>query len=269
MSNSTLFLYFLTYSIIGWISEVLYCSVIEKRFVARGFLRGPLCPIYGFGGLLVVYLLDPFKNSIVMLFFMAILITTLLEYISSWLLETIFNTKWWDYSRYRFNIHGRVCLLNSILFGFMGVIGVLFLHPFVESFVMLLSEKLQMYIAIGLFSVFIVDVLITLRDLVNFADRLALLGEFMENVRHTMNVSEWYDELDLSGSLERLRERIRNDRSELNLRLAARLEFVVERSRSMRRLMHAFPGMQSKRHSLQLDVFKKLYRKAKKLRNKD
>lgn len=269
MPNSTLFLYFFIYSSIGWLSEVVYCSLLERRFVNRGFLRGPLCPIYGFGGLILIFILDPFKESIFILFLMATLVTTTLEYVSSWALEKIFNTKWWDYSRYRLNIHGRICLLNSLLFGFMGVIGVALLHPLVESFMLFFPVKQQHYLSIGLFSLFCIDVLVTLRDLVNFADRLDMLGEFMENICNSVDFSEWFDELDLVESLERLRKRIRNDRSERNLRLVVRLESIVDRSRSMRRIMHAFPGMLSNRRNKQLDMFKKLHERVKKSKKKE
>ena len=129
MSLSYIFLIFLIYSVIGWISEVIYCSILQHKLVNRGFLHGPICPVYGFGGLLVVFFLEPFAGNIFYLFFMASIVTSVLEYATSWVLETIFATKWWDYSDLRFNIHGRICLLNSLLFGLMSVVGVKIMHP--------------------------------------------------------------------------------------------------------------------------------------------
>ncbi|HPL91825.1 MAG TPA: putative ABC transporter permease, partial [Treponemataceae bacterium] len=129
MPLSQLFLFFMAYSVIGWITEVVYCSVQERRLVNRGFLHGPLCPVYGFGALLVVFLLEPFSGSVLVLFLVGMALTTALEYITAWLLETAFSTRWWDYSDLPFNFRGRVCLLNSVLFGLMSLIGVRVLHP--------------------------------------------------------------------------------------------------------------------------------------------
>ena len=269
MSNSVLFLYFIIYSAIGWISEVVYCSLIEKKFVNRGFLRGPLCPIYGFGGLLVVFALEPFAGNPVALFFAAAVLTTALEYATGWALEAIFNTKWWDYSRWRFNLHGRICLVNSLMFGVMGFLGVYYLHPLIERVVALVPPPAARIAAAVLFGAVSLDFLLTLRDLVNFADRLAMLGEYMEGVRESIASRDWFDELDLKKSLELMKERVLQDRSELNVRLAERLEFLVQRSKDMRRLMRAFPGMRSRRHNAQLDLFKKLHRIGEKIRRRD
>src|SRR5690606_28058615 len=106
MNFVTVVLLFFIYSFVGYISEVIYCSARERKFVNRGFLYGPLCPIYGFGGLLVVFLLQPFSYSFPLLFLMAVLVTTILEYVGSWVLETLFDMKWWDYSDYKLNING-------------------------------------------------------------------------------------------------------------------------------------------------------------------
>lgn len=258
MSISTIILLFFIYSFMGWISEVIYCSLIERRFVNRGFLFGPLCPIYGFGGLLVISLLQPFSGNILYLFLMAVVVTSVLEYLSGWALETIFSTKWWDYSQYRFNIHGRVCLLNSVMFGLMGVAAVHFVHPAVMSFVGLFPPESRTALAAVLSSVLFLDFAFTLRTLVDFGEKLAGLTELMESVKGSLDFSEWFNEKDLRGSLERIRERARLDASDFNVRISARLEQVVLRAKSMQRLIRAFPGMTSKNHNAQLDVFKRL-----------
>ena len=114
------FLAFLFYSFAGWCCETVYCSVLQGKLVNRGFLNGPLCPVYGFGALLVIFLLQGTQQTPMALFFSGMLVTSVLEYFTSWLLEKLFHMKWWDYSGYIFNIDGRVCLEGLIIFGLGG-----------------------------------------------------------------------------------------------------------------------------------------------------
>ena len=113
-----LFLLFIAYSTLGWCGEMIYCSVPKGRLCEkRGFLNGFLCPIYGHGALLVLYALHGgFRNPFLTFLFGALL-TSALEYFTSWVMEKLFHMRWWDYSHYKFQINGRVCLLNSTCFG--------------------------------------------------------------------------------------------------------------------------------------------------------
>ena len=116
------FLLFLTYSFLGWCMEVC-CSIFErKKFVNRGFLLGPYCPIYGCGAILITLLLKGFTNNPIILFIMAILLCGILEYLTSFFMEKIFHLRWWDYSKKKFNINGRVCLDTIIPFGVLGMV---------------------------------------------------------------------------------------------------------------------------------------------------
>lgn len=124
-------LYFFAYSILGWACECLYCGIPARRFINRGFLEGPYCPIYGCGALIVILVLDPLKGHPLLLFLGAMIFTSVLEYVTSWLMEKLFHSKWWDYSERPFNINGRVCLLNSLLFGIMGLAVMYVVHPFI------------------------------------------------------------------------------------------------------------------------------------------
>ena len=119
-SAAGLFLLFLIYSTLGWCGEMIYCSIGQRRLCEkRGFLNGFLCPIYGFGALLVLWALRGGCESPVLTFFFGALLTSAVEYFTSYLMEKLFHMRWWDYSRYKFQIHGRVCLLNSTLFGLL------------------------------------------------------------------------------------------------------------------------------------------------------
>lgn len=263
MTSSFLFALFIVYSVVGWVCEVVYCSILERRFVNRGFLYGPLCPVYGFGALLVLYLLEPFAGNVPLLFAMAVLVTSALEYATGLFLETAFGTTWWDYSSYRFNLHGRICLLNSLLFGAMSVVGVRFLHPHAMMAVSSLSPNVLDALAVAVAAVLFVDLGLTLRSLSGFSSWLSALSEFLEGVRETIGFREWMNELDLAGSLAAIRERVRlgasEDDRQLAARLADRLERIVLRSRGLSRLLRAFPGMRSRAHGDELAVLRRLH----------
>lgn len=110
-------LVFFIYAFAGWIMETTSISIRNKKFVNRGFLIGPVCPIYGYGVVLVSLLLQKYQNDIIVTFFMSIIICGFLEYFTSYFMEIIFKARWWDYSQRKFNINGRVCLENLVLFG--------------------------------------------------------------------------------------------------------------------------------------------------------
>ena len=116
------FLFFIIYSFLGWLLEVTVKLVEDQRFINRGFLIGPVCPIYGFGALLLQLLLNKYINDPWTLFIMIILTCSVLEYSTSYILEKLFHTRWWDYSRKKFNINGRICLETMIPFGIFGLI---------------------------------------------------------------------------------------------------------------------------------------------------
>jgi len=246
VSLSRVFLFFVAYSIIGWACEVVYCSFLERKFVNRGFLHGPVCPVYGFGALIVVFALRPVADNIPLLFVTSVLATSALEYTTGWVLETIFATKWWDYSDQRLNVHGRVCLKNSLIFGALGVIGMRLLHPFLAFLLGMVPDGSERVIAGALACALAVDLAVTLRALVNFTVRLASLKAFLETVAESIDVKEWFNELDFKGSLERLRERVIPGSATRNARLLARLESLLARPGEMSRILSAFPGLRSR-----------------------
>jgi uncharacterized membrane protein len=231
------------YSVIGWLSEVAYCSMIERKVVNRGFLMGPLCPVYGFGGLLVIFLLQPFSGNVFYLFTMAVIVTSTLEYVTGWALETIFATKWWDYSHHRFNIHGRVCLLNSLIFGGMSVVAVLFVHPAITHVLGRVPAGARTAIASAVAVLLSVDLVLTLRTLVDLRAKLVGFSEFVEKFADSLDIREWFNEHDLAGSLERIREKARLDSSSATQSLLARFERFARQSRGMNRLLKAFPAL--------------------------
>ena len=125
---------FFFYSVVGYIVEVTSCSINNKKVtLSRGYLIGPYIPVFGFGGVIMVYFLSKYQNDILSLFINSMFYCCVLEYFTSLVLEKIFKLSWWDYSNKRFNINGRICLENGILFGVAGVILVKFFHPILLS----------------------------------------------------------------------------------------------------------------------------------------
>lgn len=125
-----IFYIFILYSILGWFMEVVIVSTKKRKITARGFLIGPWCPIYGFGALFITLLLKKYYDDPIALFIMSFLIGTILEYITSYLMEKLFHARWWDYSDHKFQINGRVSLTTSLGFGLLGLILVYILNPF-------------------------------------------------------------------------------------------------------------------------------------------
>ena len=127
------FICFMIYSFLGYICEVIYVSIGRRKFTNRGFLYSPVCPIYGFGAIIILISLNRLYNYWYLVFILGILLTSLLEYITSFIMEAIFHLRWWDYSNKKYNINGRVCLLNSILFGILVLIVIYIINPFITN----------------------------------------------------------------------------------------------------------------------------------------
>lgn len=120
--------YFTIYSFLGWCSEVIFATVTTGKFVNRGFLNGPVCPIYGFGMSLVLLVLLPFSDNIPLLFIGGALLTSAIELVGGWALKKFFHTTWWDYSDQPFNLGGYICLKFSILWGLCVVVVIRIVH---------------------------------------------------------------------------------------------------------------------------------------------
>lgn len=131
---SIAFLYFVVYSFLGWCHETIYCSLKERRLVSRGFLYGPLCPIYGVGVLMMICWFQPFMESPVIFYLVATICMSAWEYFVGWFLETTTHIKYWDYSMYRFNLKGRICLWVCLMWGVLSFLVLYFIHPLVAGY---------------------------------------------------------------------------------------------------------------------------------------
>ena len=170
--------FFAFYSFAGWCLEVLYYFKIEHKFVNRGFLFGPFCPIYGFGVLFLILFLDSYKNNIFTLFLLATFFTSVLEYITGFMLEKTFKTKWWDYTADPLNLHGRVCLPYSILWGIGEVLILRIIHPMVSTIVNHIPKLFGDTLVSLILIYFILDFCFTLASLIEF-DKLSYGLQFV------------------------------------------------------------------------------------------
>lgn len=155
------FMCFMIYSFLGWSIEVIQGLIKNNQFVNRGFLIGPVCPIYGCGVLLMISLLSKYKSDFLTLFIMSMVIFTILEYFTSYIMEKIFKARWWDYSNRKYNINGRVCLETMLPFGLLGVFTMYVFHPFLLKILLLINKKVLLIISIILLFVFLLDNIIS------------------------------------------------------------------------------------------------------------
>ena len=133
---------FFIYAFLGWCGEVVYAAAIEKRFVNRGFLNGPVCPIYGLGVVLIAFFMRPFQGSLAALMIGSMILGSALEWAAGYLLEKIFRQKWWDYSNEPHNLNGYICLRFSVLWGFAGAVVVRFVVPATSHLVNLIPRPM-------------------------------------------------------------------------------------------------------------------------------
>lgn len=172
-----IFLYFIIASFLGYAMEVIKCSINYKKLVNRGFLFGPICPIYGVGFLLITWLLTKYQNDLIVLFLMGALITSAIEYYTSYILEVIFHNRWWDYSYRKDNINGRICLKNSLLFGLGSCIVIRIINPLILKFCGLFSDKFIIIIGTIILIIFILDMIFSCIIAYNLRHRIIIAEE--------------------------------------------------------------------------------------------
>lgn len=174
-SFSFYFILFIMYSSIGWCLEVT-CKLLEKhRFINRGFLIGPYCPIYGWGCLGITIFLSKFSHNPILLFIMTIIYCSILEYFTSYIMEKLFNARWWDYSKRKYNLNGRICAETMIPFGIFGLIIIYIVNPIITKILLLLSPAVINILSIILFIIFISDNIISIYIMVEFRKTIKLI----------------------------------------------------------------------------------------------
>lgn len=198
---------FFAFSFLGWLMEVMIVIFKERKIVNRGFLIGPCCPIYGFGGLIMTLLLQNIKNNPILLFLLSLLICSVLEYETSYVMEKLFHARWWDYSNRKFNINGRICLTNMIAFGLLGCLIIYILDPIYFEKIKYLSTQILNIICIILLALFLIDSIFSIKIIKN---------------------------------IKLIKKNMKDNTEEITRRVK---EILIEKSALTRRIVEAFPNM--------------------------
>lgn len=231
LSYSVCVLWTVWYAWCGWLYETIMISIQQRRFVNRGFLNGPYCPIYGVGAISAIALLDHIRNPFVV-FMIAAVGACVLEYATSWIMEQLFHARWWDYSNFRFNLHGRICLAGAIVFGLFGVLIIFCFQPPIAYITSLIPQQTLAWIA-GILTVIItIDVVVTVSAMLDFEQALQKLAQAASFVKQQVSsISE-------------------QATSEANDRLATWKQTVYSvLSAQQIRLIRAFPKFRSRDHN--------------------
>ena len=277
-------LYFFTYGFFGWCTEVAFAAFKQGKFVNRGFLNGPICPIYGVGVSVVVSFLTPLEESLILLYAASTILVTFIEWLTGYLMDKIFHHKWWDYSNQPLNIGGYVCLLFSLIWGVACVAIVKVIHPLIYKALSFIPVTLGIVIAIILAVVLFVDLYVTASGILKLNKRLDAMekiaaelrevsdkvGEnIYESVMDTLELQEEKKKMLAAASSEfkekleaasELRERIEAATEEQKARIEElKKKYTELAGRSTKvsvRLMKAFPKMESRNHRELLDAMK-------------
>lgn len=178
---------FFVYAFLGWCTEVSFAALTSGRFVNRGFLNGPVCPIYGVGVVIVLFFLEPLRKNTVLLFVGSVLLTSLLEWLTGFVLEKIFHQRWWDYSNEPFNLGGYICLRFSIAWGLACLIVVDIIHPSILWLIHLVPHTLGI-VLLALFSAgMLVDLAATVRTIARMNRQLTQLDELAGRIKAMSN----------------------------------------------------------------------------------
>ena len=169
--------FFMFYSVVGWCLEVIYHAMTSGRFINRGFLNGPVCPIYGLGATIVILALTPLQDNLLLLYAGSVVLTSVLEFLTGFIMERIFHQRWWDYTDEHFNIMGYVCLRFSLMWGFCCV----FVMKLIQPAVIMTVEKAPVFLCsasfIAFYSLFCTDLIITVIELAKIQARLRLAND--------------------------------------------------------------------------------------------
>ena len=255
---------FIIYAFLGWCSEVAFAAVNKGKFENRGFLNGPVCPIYGVGMLIVVLCLWNLRDRPLLLFLGSALLTTALEFVTGFVLERFFHDKWWDYSDMPFNIKGYVCLKFTILWG----LAASFIIGAIHRFIYMLIEKTPFVLGVILLAVFsaafIADFTVTLTALVKLPKKLKAMAEaeralravsdkIGENISDTTIAAKEKGEALAEENKPRLEE-LKAEYEKKKKELSA----MLERNFVQRRIFKAFPNLKNGRYKAIFDRISEL-----------
>lgn len=288
-----IFYTFLLYSILGWVYESCLVSIKRKSYVNRGFLNGPIIPIYGAGAVLICIILDPVSKNLLLVFLGGMVLASILEFVTSYVMEKLFHAKWWDYSNYRYNLQGRICPIVSLFWGALSVVMTVFLKPLSNSLIHKMPRNIGEVLAVIMMVIILADLVSTIISTLELNQKLTSMrklreefANYIENSKLYTSKEEFRKKLDsgnLAELLENLRERIEEakgskEHSGLYTEVEERIHLWKEKYSGhsdhvhiiQRRLLKAFPNMKSTNNEYMLTVLRTRLHELKenKLKNK-
>ena len=224
--------WFFIYSFLGWAWESAYVSIKNKKLVNRGFINGPLCTIYGAGAVTIYLLLRPFEKNLALLYLGGVISATALEYVTGWIMETVFHTRWWDYSNKKFNLHGYISLASSLLWGAFSILLLKLLQPFVSWITSLYPQSIGEVILAVVSVLYGIDFGISAYTAFGLSKTFGKVEDMLEELISYMENSRLYE------TREEIREKLEGIRGsikqrELLERLSARREEFIGRFESV------------------------------------
>ena len=285
--------FFFIYGFLGWCTEVCFQALSKGKLVNRGFLNGAICPIYGVGVVLVVWILEPLMSCGPILFAASVVLCSVLEWITGFILEKLFHEKWWDYSNEPFNIGGYICLRFSLMWGLACIFAVYIIHPTIEWLVSLVPFTPGIVILSVLGAIFLVDCIATLKTMISFTRELRRIDEGAAKIRMISDeITEdlYHKSMKVKDDAEKAKEgtaelkaKVQGEVSNIQIRARREALELIEKveeekqnasqkrqelerklTRGQKRLLKAFPDVRSARHhealaemKLRLEKFKK------------
>ncbi len=198
-SLEEMIMYFFIYSFLGWVLEVAFHALKCGKFINRGMLAGPVCPIYGFGAVIIICILEPIKNNLFLLFIGSAILCTFLEYIAGLALDKLFHKRWWDYSDVPYNIGGYVCLQFSVYWGIGGIMLIRDIQELIGSFVNIFSTELILIANVIFIIAMFIDAFVTVNSINKMNRKLELLEDLQKEIH---NISDYIGENVTEKTLE-------------------------------------------------------------------
>ena len=261
---------FFVYGFFGWCAEVIYAAVNQGKFVNRGFLLGPICPIYGIGMLAVILALEPLKENLIILYLGSVAITSAIELVVGALSEKLLHERLWDYSNDPFNLHGYICLKFSLMWGVGAMMIVCLIHPLIMKGIAIVPEWLAITLVCLFGGIMIADCILTLMEAAKIPRRVKALRE-MERLLIDFSVGIGGNLTDGALKMRDGQEQFEKKREVMLEKIAAYKQTMEERGTDIasRRLRNAFPNLDKSRYAERLERVKRLYAEYIETKSKD
>ena len=260
-------LYFFVYGFLGWCTEVIFAAFKQHRFVNRGFLNGPICPIYGVGVTLVIACLEAFQSNLLLLYISSVILVTVLEGVTGWAMDKLFHNKWWDYSKLPFNIGGYVCLLFSLIWGVACVFIVYFVHPLIHQVLSLIPHTAGIALIAILGIALLSDIIVTTSAIVKFnhyLERLKHITDELHAISNQIGAELYQNVMHVLDMQESSRQKLDDVKLEVSEEIRMQIVELKTRAQNLRekvpkpasRLLKAFPKLESRNYKAQLELFR-------------